>query len=611
MMLENNENVSNNENEEIAKEKEAVITQESEQPIAEDQTVQTEKTDYTTFSLEELHQKLEDLLKSDAVQKIKDEVNEVKDVFNKKVRTLIDEKKEEFLKEGGNEIDFHFDFPLKNKFFHSVKEYRNKLQEYYNQKEVQRKQNYTKKLALIEELKSILATVESNQVYPELKKIQDKWREIGAVPFDKSEDLWRTFRFHEQKVYDFLHLNSDFRNLDYKHNLEKKTKMVERAEELAQEPDVNKAFKELQILHRIWKEDVGPVSREYREEIWERFSNATKIINDKRRAILSELEKKYEENIPKKEEVIRKINALVNDEITTHNQWQDKIKELESLREEFFKIGKVTKEKSEELWQALREATRNFNQAKNKFYKSIKDVHHENLEKKKALVAKAEELKDSEDLEKATETFKKIQAEWKTIGHIPRKYSDKLWNEFRSACNHFFDRLHAVQDEENKELLEVFNKKKAYLEEIKDEIKTETEISLDKVKTYIKEWKELGRVPQKMRFIESKFNKLIDKLFSKLDMDKTEAIMQRFKNTIENYLEDKNYRKIDNESLFVRKKIDELQREIKLLENNLGFFKNTPKDNPMVKNVYKNMEKYNEDLKIWKEKLKYLKSLDY
>lgn len=623
-MLENNENVPVNENESNAQEVvKNETTSKEEQPIKEqvsenneteektEKPAATEKQDYSIFSLEELYQKFEELVKSEAIQKIKEEANEIKDQFNKKFRALIEEKKQEFLNEGGNEIDFHFDFPLKNKFFNLVKDYRNKLQDYYNQKEEQRKTNYTKKLALIEELKSILATVESNQVYPELKKIQERWKEIGPVPFDKSEDLWQTFRFHEQKVYDFLHLNSDFRNLDYKHNLEKKTKMAERAEELAQEPDVNKAFKELQILHRIWKEEVGPVAREYREEIWERFSNATKIIHDKRRAILSELEKKYEENIPKKEEVIRKINALVNEEINSHNQWQDKIKELEALREEFFKIGKVTKEKSEELWQALREATRNFNQEKNKFYKSIKDVHHQNLEKKKALVAKAQELKDSEDLEHATEVFKKIQAEWKTIGHIPRKYSDKLWNEFRGACNHFFDRLHAVQDEENKELLEVFNKKKEYLEKLKEEIKENAEISLDKVKEYINQWKELGKVPQKMRFIESKFNKIIDKLFSKLDMDKTEAIMQRFKNTIENYLDDKNYRKIDNEALFIRKKIDEIQREIKLLENNLGFFKNASKDNPMVKNVYKNIEKFKEDLKIWKEKLKYIKSLDY
>ncbi|HFS67420.1 MAG TPA: DUF349 domain-containing protein [Flavobacteriia bacterium] len=616
MMLENNENLQVNENEatnnETAKNEilsNEKIVENNEPEVLNPENI--EKTDYTTFTLEELYQKFDTLLKSDAIQKVKDEANEIKDQFNKKFKKLIEEKKQEFIKEGGNEIDFHFDFPLKNKFFNLVKDFRNKLQNYYNQKEEERKTNYTKKLGLIEELKSILATVEANQVYPELKKIQERWKKIGSVPFDKSEDLWRTFRFHEQKVYDFLHLNSDFRDLDYKHNLEKKTKMVERAEELAQEPDVNKAFKELQILHRIWKEEVGPVAREYREEIWERFSNATKTIHDKRRKILSELEKKYEENIPKKEEVIRKINTLVDENITSHNQWQEKIKELEALREEFFKIGKVTKEKSEELWQALREATRNFNQEKNSFYKSIKDVHHENLEKKKALVAKAQELKDSEDLKHATEIFKKIQAEWKTIGHIPRKYSDKLWNEFRGACNHFFDRLHAVQDEENKELLEVFNKKKEYLEKIKEEVKENAEISLDKVKEYINEWKELGRVPEKMRFIESKFNKLIDKLFSKLDMDKTEAVMQRFKNTIENYIEDKNFRKIDNEALFIRKKIDEIQREIKLLENNLGFFQNSSKDNPMVKNVYKNIEKYKEDLKIWKEKLKYIKSLDY
>ncbi|HIE45509.1 MAG TPA: DUF349 domain-containing protein, partial [Flavobacteriaceae bacterium] len=207
------------------------------------------------------------------------------------------------------------------------------------------------------------------------------------------------------------------------------------------------------------------------------------------------------------------------------------------------------------------------------------------------------------------DTFKKIQAEWKTIGHVPRKFSDKMWKEFRGACNHFFDRLHATQDEANKELVIVFEKKKEYLEKLKESLSDETEVAINDVKKFIQEWKAFGSVPTNMRFIDSKFNKVIDKLFTKLDIDKRESTMMRFKNNMDNFVEAKDTRKIENESYFIRKKIDEITKEVKLLENNLGFFSNASPDNPLVKNVYKSIEKHQEDLGLWKEKLDYIRTL--
>lgn len=567
--------------------------------------------DFALLSLEELTDTLKKIIHSEPIQNLKNDVNAIKNNFNDKVKEFVETKKTEFLAEGGNEIDFHYKLPIKDTFFGIFKDYRNKIQEYYNQKEKDRQDNFNKKASLIEELKMLVSNSESSTMYNELSEIQRKWKSIGPVPYEKNDDTWRTYRFHEQKVYDFLHMRSDFRNLDFKHNLDKKTKMVERAEVLVKEEDNGKAFKELQILHRLWKEDIGPVAREFREEIWERFSAATKLIHEKRQELMSELEAKWEENVPKKEMVIQKINQLIQENITSHNVWQQKIKDLQTLRDEFFNIGKVTLEKKEELWQGLRDVTRDFNKKKNEYYKGIKNEHQENLDKKQNLVKKANSLKDSEEFESATEMYKKIQAEWKTIGHVPRKFSDKIWKEFREACNHFFDRLHAVQDEENKELLEVFNKKKEYLDNLKDTLKDVEEVALDKVKTYISEWKEFGQVPQKMRFIESKFNRLIDKLFSKLDMDRNEAVMLRFKNNIDAHVDQNNVRKLDSESIYIRKKIDEITKEIKLLENNLGFFKHASADNPLVKGVYKNIEKHQENLMVWKKKLNYLRSIEY
>ncbi len=586
---------------------EEVETKSEEKEIKEEKS----KTDFTDFGFEELTSFLKNIISSEPIQSIKNDVNELKINFNKKFDAYIATEKAKFIEEGGNEIDFHYTTPLKKNFYNVFNEYRDKVKHFYNQKEQERKNNYINKIALIEDLKMLISSSESSTMYNDLKEIQEKWRSFGPVPFEKNDDTWRTFRFHEQKVYDFLHLRSDFRNLDFKHNLEKKTKYVARAEELTKEPDNAKAFKELQILHRIWKEDVGPVAREFREEIWEKFSAATKIIHDKRRELFSELEAKWEENIPKKEEVIQKINELTIENITSHNLWQNKIKELETLRDEFFKIGKVTKEKKDELWESLREATRIFNQKKNEYYKDVKSEHQVNLDKKRALIEKALSLKDSEDFEETSNIYKKIQAEWKTIGHVPRKFSDKLWKEFRSVCNEFFDKMYKVQDDANEELMVVFNAKKEYLDKLKEDVKDVEVVALDKIKTFIKEWKEFGQVPQKMRFIESKFNKVIDKLFSKLDMDKNESIMLRFKNNIDAYLEQKNIRKLDGETFFIRKKIEEITKEIKLLENNLGFFKHTPKDNPLVKGVYKNIEKHQADLDTWKQKIKYLRSIDY
>ncbi len=564
---------------------------------------------YDSFSLEELTTSLQNLIQTDAIQKIKQSVDIIKNTFNKKFTAFIEDKKEAFVKDGGNVIDFHYKSDVKYTFNGLLNEYKKKIKQHYKELEDQRNVNYTKKIALIEELKSLVTNSEQATLYKEFQLLREAFFKIGAVPREKNEDTWQTYRFYEQQIYDILHLNSDFRNLDFKHNFEEKTKIANRAEVLAKETDVNKAFKELQILHRLWKEEIGPVAREFREEIWARFKEATKQIHEKRQVIFEELEAKWEENVPKKEALITKIKELTEQNVISHNEWQNKIKEMQQLRDAFFKIGKVPKEKSEIIWQELREATKIFNKHKNAFYKEVKTTHQENLDKKRALIDKAIALKDSEELEETTNILKKLQAEWKTVGHVPRKFSDKMWKEFRGACNQFFDRLHAVQDEENKELMVVFEQKKEYLENLKASITEETKTTIEGVKKHINDWKDFGQVPQKMRFIESKFNKVIDKLFSKLDMDKKEAAMMRFKNNISTFMEDDNTRKIENEAFFIRKKIDETTKEVKLLENNLGFFSNVSPDNPMVKNVYKNIAKQQEDLILWKQKLKYLGSV--
>ncbi|MFD0761025.1 DUF349 domain-containing protein [Lutibacter aestuarii] len=570
-----------------------------------------EHKDYSKLSLEDLVAELAVLVKEHKVQSISSNVNSIKNSFNVKFGELLKKEKEKFLAEGGNVVDFQYNNPIKSTYNSILYDYKIKRNEYYAQQESKLKQNLQAKLDLIEELKHLIDNADGATMYKLFKNIQDRWREIGPIPRAKYNDTWRTYHHHVERFYDLLHLNNDLRDLDFKHNFEEKLKLVEKAEELAELDDINLAFKELQVLHKMWKEDIGPIPREHRDEVWGRFSEATKKVHDKRHDFFKELKSKFEQNIDKKLEVISEIENLDFLSNKTRSDWQKSIKEIEKLRKKFFEIGQVPRAKSDQIWSKFKQATRKFNSAKNKYFKEVKKAHLENLNAKKLLIEKAESIKDSEDWDVATDIMKKIQADWKKIGHVPQKYSDKLWRQFKDACNHYFDRLHSKQDAGNKEQLEVFNKKKELLTEIKESAESKDEITLDELKDYVNDWRELGRVPYEMRHVEVKFNKLLDKIVDSTDIDKEEVEMIKFKNLVNGYLEQKDYRKLDSEQLFVRKKIDEIVREIQQLENNIGFISNVTEDNPLVKNVRDNINVFKEKLEIWKAKLEYLKRIDY
>ncbi|NLP58177.1 DUF349 domain-containing protein [Lutibacter sp. B1] len=570
-----------------------------------------EMLDYSSFTLEDLVNELSNLVKNKPVQSIQNNVNNIKSVFNVKFGTLLRKEKEKFLEEGGNIVDFQYKNPLKTTYNSILYDFKVKRNEFFSNQENKLKENLQAKLDLIEELKDLIDNADGATMYKMFKDIQARWREIGPIPRAKYNDTWRTYHHHVERFYDLLHLNNDLRELDFKHNLEEKQKLVEKAEELAELEDVNVAFKELQVLHKLWKEEVGPVASEFREEVWERFSAATKKVHDKRHEFFKDLKSKYEKNIEKKLEVINQIKAYDTSKNHTRIDWQKSIKDIEELRNKFFSLGKVPRSKNDDVWNKFKEATKKFNTEKNQFFKDVKKQHLENLNKKKALIEKAIELKDSEDWDTATEIMKKIQADWKTIGHVPRKYSDKLWKEFKDACNHYFDRLHNKQDEGNKEELEVFNKKKALLKQLKEKVEKKNEFTLESLKEYIETWRNLGRVPYEMRHIEAKFNKLLDKIIDSSPIDKKEVEMIKFENLVNSYLDQKNYRKLDSEQLFVRKKIDETIREIQQLENNIGFISNVSDKNPLVMNVRGHIDEYKEKLELWKAKLDYLKQLNY
>jgi hypothetical protein len=575
--------------------------------------VNMEDKDYSALTLEELVAELTILVKESPVQSIQNNVNSIKNAFNIKFGEVLRKEKAKFLEDGGNIIDFQYSDPIKTTYNSILYDYKVKRNEFYANQENTLKKNLEAKLELIEDLKHLIDNADGSTMYKIFKDIQTKWREIGPIPRAKYNDTWRTYHHHVERFYDLLHLNNDLRELDFKHNLEEKLKLVQKAEELAELEDVNEAFKELQVVHKLWKEEVGPVARTDREEVWNRFSEATKKIHDKRHEFFKDVRSKYDENVEAKNEVITLIEAIDTSKNKSRADWQKSIDEIDALRNKFFSIGQTPRNVSDKIWGKFKAATKKFNVEKNKFFKEVKKDHLDNLNAKKALIEKAIALKDSEDWESATEIMKKIQADWKKIGHVPRKYSDKLWKEFKDACNHYFDRLHKRQDAGNKEQLEVFNEKKDILKNLKEDVEDDDkDLTLDDIKEYVNDWRNLGRVPFEMRHIEVKFNKLIDKVVeTNDDIDKEEVEMIKFKILVNGYLEQKNYRKLDSEQLFVRKRIDESVKEIQQLENNLGFISNIKEDNPLVKNVRNNINEYKEKLEIWKAKLDYLRQLEY
>ncbi|MBF8149460.1 DUF349 domain-containing protein [Winogradskyella sp. F6397] len=566
---------------------------------------EVEEKDYHAMSMDELNAEISRLLKNHKIQTISKHVNEIKSEFNAKFSELLEEKKEEFIDDGGNEIDFYYTNDAKKQFNAHYKEYKQTINAYYKEREQNLKQNLDNRLQIIEDIKGLLSVEENmGTTYKTFKELQEKWRNAGPIPRDKYNNAWNTYHHHVERFYDFLHLNNDLRDMDFKHNYDQKLKIIERAEELAEDENTNRSFRELQVLHKLWKEELGPVGKEHREAIWERFSNATKAIHDKRQAYFADMDKAHEKNLERKEEIIAKITAIGEDKATSHSAWQKKIKEIEALRDAFFKAGKVPLKVNESTWAKFKNAVRTFNRGKNSFYKNLKKDQYDNLKKKKELIQIAEDNKDSDDFATVTPLMKKIQSDWKKIGHVPRRDSDKIWKQFKSACNHYFDKMHAERKAKDQHLYEAFDKKVKLLDGLKAlELSEDPKADIKTLQDKIAEWKDIGYVPQNKRYIDGKFYKAIDDKFDKLKMDKSKLEMIKFESKLENLADPEDTRLLDNEQNFIRKRISDIKSEINQLENNLQFFSNVKSDNPLVKDVHKNIDNHKKELDTWKAKL--------
>ena len=574
--------------------------------------LEIEIKDYELLSLEELVAELAILVSHEKALVFKNQIEDVKKAFLNHYHQMLEEKRVAFYAENETATEFEYHSPVKVKFDQLLDAFRNKRNTNFKNIENQLKNNFTEKTALIEELKALIASTDSNisEMFKKFNDIRERWKNSGAIPKDKYNLVWNNFHFHVDRFYEIVHLDREIRDADFKNNLEQKLEIIAKAKLLVEQTDLTKSFRELQLLHRVWKEEIGPVDKENREKIWQEFSEITKILHDKREALAGQFKEQEQENLTRKNEIIAEVNLLSTEKVNNHGEWQNQIVKLEALRDSFFKAGRVPAEATEATWTNFKNAVRAFNVTKNSFYKDIKNEQHRNLELKMALIEKAKSYIDTEDFDATTPIMKQIQEEWKKIGHVPRKLSNEIWETFKKTCNAYFDRLHDSRKEEIGEEVEAFEKKKEYLEIIRAfKLVGDHKTDLDAIKAHIAAWKQLGKVPQNRRHIEGKFNKILDALFEKLSLSKKDSEMMKFSNRLDQLSEGNDQRAIANEQIFMRRKIDELNNEINQLENNIGFFSNAKGNNPFIKEVQNNIEKHKEELQTWKDKMKKLNSI--
>jgi hypothetical protein len=590
---------------------------EESQSDADDEAEHTEipVKNYELLSMEELVSELEHLLELDHINNIKIPIEDIKKEFLSQYHHLIDEKREEFLEQNPEITEqFEYHLPAKTKFDQAYSRYREKKNTHFKKLQGDLQGNLDTRLEIVEAMRNLINPAESMQdTLKHFNELRDRWKNIGPIPKDKYNHVWNNYHFHVENFYDYLHLDREARDLEFKHNLELKQKLVERAEALENEPDTNTAFRALQGFHRMWKEEIGPVGKDHREEVWNQFSAATKKIHDRKDALNDEIKQREVTNLEIKQAIVAKIEALAQTKVNSHALWLKQADVVEGLRNDFFNAGKVPSESNEATWSTFKNAVRSFNILKNSFYKDMKKDQHDNLIKKTALLDKAIELKDSTDFAATTPIMMQIQDEWKTIGHVPRKNSDTIWKEFRAACNAYFDNLKEQRSEANQEEEQAFSKKQELLEAVKAvTLVGEHKADLDTIKLHIEEWKSVGSVPRNKRHIDGKFNKVLDGLFEQLNVSRKDSEMLRFSNRVEHLAGEDGGRKLENEKIFIMRKIEDIQNEIFQLENNIQFFantKNTKKENPIVVEVRQNIERQKESMSVWQDKLKQLRQI--
>ncbi len=574
----------------------------------------SETPDYSLLSRDELVEKLTSLLADKPIQKVRSEVDSIKINFYKKHKADYEKKRKEWVEAGGAIGEFVApEDPLEPQIKELLKQYRDLKAQHNRGLEDQKVKNLEAKKAIIEQIKDLVNRNESvNQTFQEFRELQQKWREVGPVPQAELNDLWETYHHHVQAFYDFIKINKELKDLDLKRNLEEKIQLCEKAEELLLEPSVVNAFKKLQKFHNQWRE-VGPVPNENRTEIWERFKEVTSSINKRHQEYFESLREEQKVNLEAKTALCEKAEELAAAVVESTKDWNKLSKEMVDLQKVWKSIGFAPKKDNNKIYERFRAACDSFFNSKREFYKDTREEQLNNLQLKTELCMQAEALMESTEWKKTSDELINLQKRWKEIGPVPRKQSDELWKRFRSSCDKFFVRKSEHFSQIDSKYAENLKAKEDLIEEIeKFQVAENVEESLKTLKDFQRRWAEIGFVPIKKKDeLQKKYREAINKHFENLKIDNSKKNLLKFKSKIDsiqgNYREENKVRN-EREKLF--NQLKQLESDIALWENNIGFFARSKNAEQLIKDVENKIEKARADMKMLEEKIRLIDSMD-
>ncbi|MEG0760771.1 DUF349 domain-containing protein [Chryseobacterium sp.] len=591
MTTENNFSENEEKNTQESQNEPSTTVQNTEIPT-ETEAEQHHGPEHEEISLSDALKEMETIINSENAGEQHKRFNFLKEKANHAIHDEVEDKKHEYIDGGNAPETFSYHHPQQSKLnalYHIFKE---KHDDFQKNIDAEQLKNLSHRQEIIERLKNLYTNSEPGvNLFKSIREVKEDWSNAGQVAKSEFKILNNNYFHHLNQFYQMLDLNKEYLEQEYSHNLEKRQHIIDRAKELENEPIIQKALNELQYLHKLWKEEAEPVAEEFREKTWEEFKEISNKIHERKSELSAAIESEQNANFEKKNSIIEAIKKLSEaSENPNHNYWQNAIKKVEDLRAEFLKIGSVPRKLSNQNWNDFKITLRTFNTKKNLYYKSLKGSQQSNLEEKLKLIETAKDNMNSEDWEVIVPLFKKLQDDWKQIGHVPKSMTHKIWDDFREACNTFFNNLREKSNVSNDNWKENYKTKKSLLDDLK--LVTDEDGSVEKIETIKTAWNNIGKVPRDKIGINSEFNKV---LREKLKLNKMNELELKEEGLSENQLTDK-ARKIKTQ-------ISELEGEIVKLENNISFFTKPSRENPLLADTYNNLDNKKVHLETLKQNL--------
>ena len=575
--------------------------------VEEKSTPEIPDIDFSTLTTEEIVHQMQKLVSEYPVNLIKDVIESLPELFETQYKEEYEKALAAFTADGDSPEGFEYKNDTRERFNNIYKLYKEKKSSASRKTEAEREENLKIKLGIIEELKALIQKEESlDKTFQEFRDLQERWRNTGMVPQAKLNGLLETYHLHVENFYNYIKINKELRDLDLKRNLDEKKQLCEEAEKLVESNDIAESFKHLQLLHARWKE-IGPIPKDQKEPVWERFKAATGQINDKYHNFFESLKKEQEDNLKVKEEICTKASAIADGEYKSISEWNTATKNIIDLQEEWKHSGTIPQKERNRIYKKFRASCDLFFDRKREFFKKMLEEQEKNLELKVQLCEKVEAIKDSTDWKVTTDKIISYQKEWKKIGPAPKKYSNKVWMRFRAACDTFFNNKSAHFKDIDSEQGQNLEKKKALIEEVKQfTLSGSNETDIAKLKEFQSRWAKIGFVPIKEKdSIQEEFRGLINGWFDKLNLDEFDKNLERYRAKINSFDsgENKEY-KIINEREKLVSKIRQLETDVNTWENNIGFIAKSNKSQGLIQELTSQIEKTKQRLALLKEKLK-------